>query len=193
MELGAAGVMVTSRSGARTGKQIVTYFQQVDEYLGGDVPIVLQDFPLSTGVQISDEALGTIIDEVPSMAMLKHEDWPGLSKTSRLRAAEAQGRRRVSVLCGNGGIFLVEEMQRGADSAMTGFAYPEMMLESARLVPAGEMDRAQDLFDAYLPLGRYETQPGLGLAVRKHALARRGATPHRRCGHRALAWMQQPR
>ena len=45
--------------------------------------MVLQDFPLSTNVQISDEVLGRIIDDYPSLVMLKHEDWPGLAKISR--------------------------------------------------------------------------------------------------------------
>ena len=66
-------------------------------------------------------------------------------------------------------------MSRGADGAMTGFGYPEMMADVVALAEAGDMDRAQDIFDAYLPLVRYEQQPGLGLAVRKYALAKRGA------------------
>jgi 4-hydroxy-tetrahydrodipicolinate synthase len=66
-------------------------------------------------------------------------------------------------------------MQRGADGAMTGFAYPEMMVDVVRLSNEGRYEAAQDLFDAYLPLMRYEQQPGLGLAVRKHVLAKRGA------------------
>ncbi len=174
MEAGAAGVMVAPPGSLRTDPQIRGYYGMVTESLGGDVPVVLQDFPLATGVQISDEALGAIIDDCPSIVMLKHEDWPGLAKISRMRAAEAQGRRRISVLCGNGGSFLPEEMARGADGAMTGFAYPEMMVKVVRAMDAGDVDRAQNIFDAYLPLIRYETQPGLGLAVRKHALWRRG-------------------
>ena len=67
--------------------------------------------------------------------MLKHEDWPGLAKISDVRAAEAEGRRRLSILCGNGGLFLPEEMQRGADGAMTGFAFPEMMADVVRIPP----------------------------------------------------------
>jgi 4-hydroxy-tetrahydrodipicolinate synthase len=79
------------------------------------------------------------------------------------------------VLCGNGGIFLPEEVARGADGAMTGFGFPEMLTDVVRIAAAGDMDRAQDLFDAYLPLVRYEQQPGAGLAVRKYVLAKRGA------------------
>ena len=83
--------------------------------------------------------------------------------------------RRVSILTGNGGgLFLPEELSRGADGAMTGFAYPEMMVDVCRAHAAGQVDKAHDLFDAYLPLARYEQQPGIGLAVRKHLLAERG-------------------
>ena len=129
----------------------------------------------ATGVQISTRTIGAIVEALPSIVMLKHEDWPGLDKISEIRAAEAAGRRRISILCGNGGMFLPEEMGRGADGAMTGFAYPEMMVDVCRLANAGDMERAQDLFDAYLPLARFEQQPGLGLAVRKYVLAKRGA------------------
>jgi 4-hydroxy-tetrahydrodipicolinate synthase len=175
MDLGAAGVMVAPPSSLRTDDQIITFYGNVVETVGTDVPVVLQDFPLSIGVQISTKVLGTIFEAHPSIVMLKHEDWPGLQKISDLRDAETKGRRRTSILCGNAGVFLTEEMQRGADGAMTGFAYPEMMADVVRLSNAGKFDEAQDIFDAYLPLVRYEQQPGLGLAVRKYVLAKRGA------------------
>lgn len=176
MDLGAAGVMVAPSSTLRTDEQIIGYYHTVVDAIGADVPLVLQDFPLSTGVQISPSTLNTILAALPSIVMLKHEDWPGLDKISRLRQAEADGMRgRISILCGNGGIFLPEEMSRGADGAMTGFGYPEMMVGVCALSAAGDFGRAADLFDAYLPLVRYEQQPGVGLAVRKHVLARRGA------------------
>lgn len=175
MDLGAAGIMVAPPSSLRTDEQITGYYRNVVETVGADVPVVLQDFPLSTSVQISSRTLGAIIEENASIVMVKHEDWPGLQKISDLRQAEVNGRRRVSILCGNAGVFLPEEMQRGADGAMTGFAYPEMMSDVCRLCEAGDQDRAQDVFDAYLPLVRYEQQPGIGLAVRKYILAKRGA------------------
>ncbi|MBP1849351.1 dihydrodipicolinate synthase family protein [Rhizobium halophytocola] len=175
MDLGAAGVMVAPPSSLRTDDQIITYYRNVVDTVGTEVPVVLQDFPLSTGVQISSKTLGTIFENHASIVMLKHEDWPGLQKIADLRDAEAKGRRRTSILCGNAGVFLPEEMQRGADGAMTGFAYPEMMVDVVRLSNEGQPDVARDVFDAYLPLVRYEQQPGLGLAVRKYVLAKRGA------------------
>ena len=88
------------------------------------------------------------------------------------------GARRISILCGNGGQFLLEEMIRGADRAMTGFACPEMMRNVVALMSQQNEIAARKIFDAYLPLIRYESQPGLGLAIRKYILAKRGAVAH---------------
>lgn len=173
---GAAGVMVAPPSNLRTDDQICNYYRLVAETLGSQTPFVLQDFPLSTNVQIAPSVIDRIVREIPSCVMLKHEDWPGLAKISAVRSASAKGEtRRISILVGNGGVFLPEELSRGADGAMTGFAFPEMMVDVWKAHSAGDIERAHDLFDAYLPLARYEQQPGLGLLVRKYVLAKRGA------------------
>lgn len=177
MEAGAAGVMVAPPGSLRTDDQIVGYYHNVAEVLG-DIPWVLQDFPLVTNVQIPTKVILRIVEDCPSCVMLKHEDWPGLEKISALRAASDAGARRISILCGNGGLFLPEEMLRGADGAMTGFGYPEMMAAVVAAYTAGDMGRAQDIFDCYLPMVRYESQPGIGLAIRKYTLAKRGAIAH---------------
>lgn len=174
MDAGAAGVMVAPPSTLRTDDQIYAYYEAMAEALG-DTPFVLQDYPLATGVQIASPLIVKIVKNLPSCVMVKHEDWPGLNKIGALRAASDRGEtRRISILCGNGGVFLPEELTRGADGAMTGFAYPEMMVEVCDAHAAGEVERAHDIFDAYLPLARYELQPGLGLQIRKHILAKRG-------------------
>jgi 4-hydroxy-tetrahydrodipicolinate synthase len=174
--MGAAGVMVAPPATVRTDDQIVAYFDMVQETVGKDVPWVLQDHPVSTGVQMSTAVVLRILQNSPSCVMLKHEDCPGLAKLSAIRAASSKGDvKRVSILTGNGGgLFLPEELIRGADGAMTGFAYPEMMVDVCRAHAAGQPEKAQDVFDAYLPLARYEQQPGIGLAVRKHIFAERG-------------------
>jgi 4-hydroxy-tetrahydrodipicolinate synthase len=76
---------------------------------------------------------------------------------------------------GNGGLYFPQELARGADGAMTGFAYPEMLVKVYELFRQGNPEVAEDLYDKYLPLVRYEQQPGYGLAVRKEVLRRRGA------------------
>ncbi len=177
MENGASGVMIAPPTSLRTDAQIVGYYRTVGERLG-DTPWVIQDFPLGTNVQIDPSVILKIVDEHPACVMLKHEDWPGLEKISTLRRASENGKRRISILCGNAGQFLLEEMIRGADGAMTGFAYPEMMRDVVALMSQQNESAARDIFDAYLPLVRYESQPGLGLAIRKYILAKRGAIAH---------------
>ncbi|MGB3553934.1 MAG: dihydrodipicolinate synthase family protein [Jannaschia sp.] len=175
MSAGAAGVMVAPMPGLATEAKLRGYFAQVCAALGDDVPVCLQDYPQTTGVQMSVETILELAAAHPQIVMLKHEDWPGLTKLSRVRAETDTGDvPRLSILTGNSALFLPQEMQRGADGAMTGFAYPEMMVQVVDLHAAGDVDGAEDLFDAYLPMVRYEQQLGLGLAIRKEVLRRRG-------------------
>jgi 4-hydroxy-tetrahydrodipicolinate synthase len=175
MEAGAAGVMIAPPSTLRTDDQIVTYYRQAVEAIGADVPFVLQDYPLLFQVQMTPGVIRRIVTDNPSCVMLKAEDWPGLEKISTLRAWQAEGSLRpISILCGNGGLFIDFEVERGADGAMTGYAFPDMLVDVVTKLQAGERDAAHDLFDAHLPLIRYEQQFGLGLAVRKYVMKRRG-------------------
>jgi 4-hydroxy-tetrahydrodipicolinate synthase len=168
-------VMIAPPPSLRTDDQIVTYFTQAVEAIGTDVPWVLQDYPLLLSVIMTPKVIRRIITDCLSCVMLKHEDWPGLDKISTLRGFQADGSMRpISILTGNGALFLDFEMDRGADGAMTGYAFPDMLVETVRLSKAGRRDEAHDLFDAHLPLIRYEQQQGVGLAVRKYVLQRRG-------------------
>ena len=174
MDNGAAGVMVAPLAGLGTEQKVYNYFAQVFEALGDDIPVCYQDYPLATRTEISVTLFNKMVTDFDQLVMLKHEECPGLNKISAVRKASDEGLRRVSILCGNGGLYLPQELARGADGAMTGFAYPEMLVAVVALHRAGEHDRAEDVFDAYLPYIRHEQQPGFGLALRKEMLHRRG-------------------
>jgi 4-hydroxy-tetrahydrodipicolinate synthase len=175
MDRGAAGVMIAPPNTLRTDDQIVSYYHQAVQAIGEEVPFVVQDYPLTFSVQMSPGVIRRIISDLPSCMMLKHEDWPGLDKISTLRAWEHAGElRHVAILTGNNGLFLDYEMERGADGANTGYAFPDMLCDVVRLSAAGDRESAHDLFDLHLPLLRYEQQPGVGLSVRKYILMRRG-------------------
>ncbi|GJD50762.1 L-2-keto-3-deoxyarabonate dehydratase [Methylobacterium crusticola] len=175
MDAGAAAVMIAPPPSLRTDDQIVAYYAQAAEVIGPDVPFVIQDYPLTLSVVMTPGVIRRIVADNPSCVMLKHEDWPGLEKISALRGFQRDGSLRpISILCGNGGLFLDFECERGADGANTGYAFPEMLVDVVRLAVAGEREQAHDIFDAHLPLLRYEQQPGIGLAVRKYVLMRRG-------------------
>jgi len=176
MDAGAAGVMIAPVPSLRTDDQITGYFRQAVEAIGDDIAWVLQDYPLTLAVVMTPQVIRRIVMDNPSCVMLKHEDWPGLDKISALRAFQKDGSLRpLSILTGNGGLFLDFEMERGADGAMTGYAFPDMLVDVVKLSKSGQREAAHDLFDAHLPLVRYEQQQGVGLAVRKYVLKRRGA------------------
>jgi 4-hydroxy-tetrahydrodipicolinate synthase len=175
MDAGAAGVMVAPAPHLRSDEQIAAYFAQAVEAIGPDVPWALQDYPLTLSVILSVPVIARIMADHPSCVMLKAEDWPGLEKLTALRKLQADGALRpFSILTANGGIFLDFEPERGSDGAMTGYAFPDMLVELIDLHAKGEREAAHDLFDAHLPLIRYEQQPGVGLSVRKYVLMRRG-------------------
>lgn len=194
MIAGASGVMVAPPQGLKGDDGIYNYYAQVFKALGPDIPVVYQDYPQTTGVYLPPPVFERLVDDFKQLVMLKHEDAPGLAKLTRVREGEKMpGRRRVSILVGNGGLYYPQEMRRGADGAMTGFAWPEMLVEVYDLFAAGKTEEAEDLFDIYLPLVRHEVQPAIGLALRKEVLFRRGAikSPAQRAPGSSLAAADQ--
>lgn len=176
MMAGASGVMVAPSPGLKGDEGLYNYYAQVFQALGPHIPVVYQDYPQTTGVYLPVNVFERLVDDFPQLVMLKHEDAPGLAKLTKVREGEKKpGRRRVSILVGNGGLYYPQEMRRGADGAMTGFAWPEMLVQVYELFTQGRAEEAEDLFDIYLPLVRHEVQPAIGLALRKEVLFRRGA------------------
>jgi 4-hydroxy-tetrahydrodipicolinate synthase len=86
---------------------------------------------------------------------------------------------------------------------MTGFAFPEILVRIMRHWHAGEHDAAADVFYKAVPLMRFEFQEGIGMAIRKEVLRRRGVlrsaatrgpagaldAPTRQSLDRVLAWV----
>ena len=176
IDLGAAGIMVSPTPGLKGDEAVISYIAQAMDVV--DAPFVLQDYPQLTGVTMTAPMIARMAQD-QRMVMLKAEDWPGLDKLTAIRRLEAEGRMpRVSILGGVGGQFLPEELARGADGIMTGYAFPEMLMNVCKLMWSGQRDAAQDLFDLHLPLIRTEVQPGLGLAIRKYVLVKRGIIAH---------------
>jgi 4-hydroxy-tetrahydrodipicolinate synthase len=175
MDLGAAGLMIAPQAGLKTDDQVFAYWEEVLTRVGPDVPVCYQDYPQTTNTVSSVSVLHRLIDAFPNFVMLKHEEGSGLPKITRMRERSEKGDgRRVSIVVGNGGLYLPQELRRGVDGAMTGFAYPEMLVGVCEKFFAGDVEGAEDLFDIYLPMLRHEQQMGFGLGIRKEVLKRRG-------------------
>jgi 4-hydroxy-tetrahydrodipicolinate synthase len=175
MSAGASGVMVAPATNLKTEEQVLGYFEGLVGKIGTDVPLAFQDFPQNTGVFVSAETINRLLKRHPSIKIVKHEEAAAMRKIGKLRSQEAAGEReRVSILVGNSGIHLPQELHRGVDGANTGVAFPEMLVEVCNRFFAGDAESAEDLYDIFLPIVRHEQPLGFGLAVRKEIFRRRG-------------------
>ena len=169
---GASAVMISPPRMAKLNTEAVfRHFSEVASAL--DLPIVVQDYPPISGYSMEPALLARIAREIPAARTIKLEDPPTPVKTATILAL-SQG-VQVQVLGGLGGSFLLEELMAGAAGVMTGFAVPEVLVQIVRLFKSGDLVAASDLFYTYVPLIRFEFQEGVGLAIRKEILHRRGA------------------
>jgi len=179
---GAAFVMVSPpRMPKINSDAVARHFHEVAAAV--DIPIIVQDYPPISGYAMEASLLARIAHEVPAARTIKLEDAPTPFKTSRildlcrsdLRGAGTSGLEAVKIYGGLGGVFLLEELMAGAYGAMTGFAFPAVLVEIVTLFRAGKIDLAADVFYRKVPLMRFEFQEGIGMAIRKEVLKRRGA------------------
>lgn len=170
-ELGAAGVMVAPPRMARVNDAALErHYRAVADAV--TIPVVVQDFPPAVGgLLMSVEVIARIGAASPRLRCLKLEDEPSPMKVSQVRAANPD----MIVLGGLGGMMFLEELRHGAHGTMTGFAYPEILVDIFQRFTAGDVDGATEVFYRYLPLIRFENQPRINLAIRKHIYHRRGA------------------
>ena len=138
-----------------------------------DINIVVQDYPPISGFAMEPWLLARIARDIPRARTIKLEDPPTPFKTSRILAET--GDVPVRIFGGLGGVFLLEELMAGATGAMTGFAYPELLVRIVSLYRVGKIDEAAEVFYRAVPLMRFEFQEGIGMAIRKEVLHRRGA------------------
>ena len=176
---GAAGVMVSPpRMPKLNSSYIRRHFAAIADLF--DDAIVVQDFPPISGYHLEASLLVDLCCDIPSARTIKLEDAPTPHKIARIREIQARHGLDfgINIFGGLGGSYLIEELISGANGAMTGFAYPKILVETVSKWNAGQHDEAADFFYRHVPLMRFEFQPGIGMAIRKEILKRRGALRH---------------
>jgi 4-hydroxy-tetrahydrodipicolinate synthase len=169
-EMGAKAVMVAPPKLSRSSDAALRrHYLAVAEAV--DLPVVVQDHPTSTGVFMSVEFIAAIAEEAPHCRFLKLEDLPAPTKVSQVRAANPN----VIIFGGLGGMMFLEELRHGAHGTMTGFAFPDILVEIYQKFSSGDIDGATQVFYRYCPLIRFENQPLINLALRKHIYQLHGA------------------
>lgn len=172
---GASGVMVSPpRMPKLNSAYLHRHFAAIAEKF--DFTIVIQDYPPISGYHMEAELLVELCRKIPSARTIKLEDAPTPFKTARLR--ELEDGLGIDIFGGLGGAYLIEELIAGATGAMTGFAFPRLLVEVVSKWNDGRKDEAADFFYRHVPLMRFEFQEGIGMSIRKEMLKRRGALEH---------------
>ncbi len=166
-EAGAAAVFAAPLDMASDAVQF-DYYKSLAAALS--IPVVIHDFPDSFGTEIKAEVIARLGQE-GGVNFIKMEEPPVGQKISRIRDLAGESMR---IFGGLGGVYFLEELQRGAVGTMTGFAFPEILVRIYDQFAAGDLAGAAATFDKYCPLIRYEFQPKIGLSLRKYVYRKRG-------------------
>ncbi len=169
---GATAVMVSPpRMPKLNSEAVVRHYHALAEAV--DIDLVVQDYPPISGYAMEPWLLARVAKEIPARA---HDQARRSAHAVQDLAHSGTDRRLdVRIFGGLGGVFLLEELMAGATGAMTGFAYPEILVRIVKLFRAGQVDEAAEVFYRSVPLMRFEFQEGIGMAIRKEVLHRRGA------------------
>ena len=174
-ERGAHSVMLAPPQLARPNDAAVrAHYLAVADAI--ELPVVVQDHPASSGVWMTAELLLELAAANPRLRVIKLEDEPTPPKAGRLLAADPS----LRILGGLGGQMLIEELRRGCAGTMTGFGYPEILVDIVGRYRSGDHEGATMAFHRACPLIRFENQAGLNLPIRKLIYQRRGAITHAR-------------
>lgn len=145
-----------------------------------DVSLIVHDYPASTGIMLSPALIARLFHEIETVRYVKLEDPPTGPKMDRVHEL-TEG--ELGVFGALGGTYAFEELDRGAVGIMTGFAYPELLVDMYQRYERGDVEGCAKVFHYALPLIRFEFQPGLGVSLRKEILVRRGVFSTARVRH----------
>ncbi len=165
-DLGADALLLGPH-GIQKDKALLEYYQQVSDAAG--IPCIIHDYPAVTGITMSVELITKMFELAENIQYIKLEDPPTGMKMQALQKTVGAPLKVFGALGGN---YALEELQLGATGIMTGFVYAELLVQLFNHTQAGEWEQAKRLFYDFLPLTRWEFQPGIGISLRKHLLKR---------------------
>ncbi|MCI0391632.1 MAG: dihydrodipicolinate synthase family protein [Acidobacteria bacterium] len=165
-DAGADGLMVLPPYFLKpSAEDLVGYYRAISDAVS--IPIMIQDAPLLTGVNISAAQIAGAARECVNIRYVKVESPPTTLKVSEVKSASGDS---IVIFGGLNGQFFIEELQRGARGTMPGSDMMPMFVRVWNLYSASKLKEARDEFNHYLPLIRFELQPGLGVSAMKHNL-----------------------
>lgn len=168
--MGASAVMIAPPPMLKPNLDtLLLFYAKVGDSIS--IPIILQDYPQISGIHLPVHFIAEVASKVPNIRFIKLEDPPTPTKITGIINLTDD---RLGIFGGLGGVFLLDELKRGSIGAMTGFAFPEILVQLCQLVKGGRQREAEQIFYKYLPLIQFEQQEGIGLGIRKAGLEYRG-------------------
>ena len=173
-DAGADGLMILPPYFLKpSAEDLIGYYQSISEAVS--IPIMIQDAPLLTGVNIGAGQMARLARECLNVRYTKVEAPPTAMKVTEVKEAVGDS---MTIFGGLNGHFFLEELQRGARGTMPGSDMMPMFVKVWNLYEAGKFKEARAEFNRHLPLIRFELQPGLGVSAMKHNLKALGIIQH---------------
>jgi 4-hydroxy-tetrahydrodipicolinate synthase len=167
-ELGADAILLGPHT-VQKDAPLIEYYKQVSD--AAQLPCIIHDYPAVTGIRMTVALISRIFENAANIQYIKLEDPPTGMKIQALAKTAGPGLKVFGAL---GGMYALEELELGAVGVMTGFVYAELLVQLFERVRNHQWKRAAELFYDFLPLNRWEFQPGIGVSLRKQVLKRLG-------------------
>ena len=163
---GADGLMILPPYFLKpTAEDLFDYYQAISNAVS--IPIMIQDAPLLTGVNIGATQMARMARECANIRYAKVEAPPTALKVTEVKQAAGES---LIVFGGLNGQFFLEELQRGARGTMPGSDMIPRFVKIWNAYEANRLVEARAEFNRCLSLIRFELQPGLGVSAMKHNL-----------------------
>ncbi|WP_035709760.1 dihydrodipicolinate synthase family protein [Salibacterium aidingense] len=146
-------------------RRMYEYFAEIA--VSVSLPIMMQDAPIASGVSIPVEVMAQLAEDYENIQYVKVEAPPTTMKISEV-LKKTDG--RLKVFGGLNGMYLFEEIRRGAVGTMPACEFPEVCVSIFDLFKAGKEEEAKRHFYKHLPLIRMGTIAKYAMSVHKQIL-----------------------
>ncbi len=152
----------------KAGKaEILEYYRQLAQF---ERPLILQNAPAPIGSPLSPRELVALLAAEENIAYIKEETNPILQHISQILALDTGN--CAGVFGGANGIYLIDELKRGACGNMPAGGMVDLQVQIYNLYRAGKTQEAESLHHKLLPLLNYAMV--YGVSLHKYVLWRRG-------------------
>ena len=146
---------------------VKAYFRALAQF---DRPLMIQNAPAPIGTPLAPRELVDLLASEPNIRYIKEETIPILQHISQI--IELDQGHCDGVFGGANGIYLIDELQRGACGNMPAGGVTDVQVKVYSLYQAGNLEEAERINFQLLPLLNYAAV--YGVSFHKYVLWRRG-------------------